>query len=385
MHFKPCGGKEPWQFFILALLCLLLGGLVWTWPGPPAIAGNPPSAATGWVVGTSSNGYGLILHTTDGGAHWLRQGSGAEIPDAGLVGVSAVDQDSVWASGGTADGYGVILHTTDGGAHWQRQGTPAEIPDIATYDVYAVNRNIAWVTGHDGLILHTTDGGGTWVRQGADVAPPVLLTGVYARDALNVWVVGLQSGTCGVILHSTDGGASWQRQTYTPLPGILGPNLLHVHGNPPHTVWVVGNGTVMRSTDDGVTWQDMNPPDLGGDLDRNGICAVNANLVWLVTDQGGIYIFDGSQWQKQPNTYGGYEIMRISALDGQTAWATGGATLPGIPQGIILFKQNGQEWTSQAFAPVVQMVDVSFPRTQRARSLPAAYELLMQDGTTPTK
>lgn len=384
MNFRLHSSEKPWKFFILALVCLLSSGLVCTWPAPPGIAGNPPSAAIGWVVGTNSDGYGLILHTADGGTHWQRQGTGAEIPDAGLSGVSAVDQDYVWASGGTADGYGVILHTTDGGVHWQRQGTPAEIPNIATYDVYAVNRNVAWVTGADGLILHTTDGGCTWVRQGSDVAPPVLLTGVYARDALNVWVVGLQSGSCGVILHSADGGASWQRQTYTPLPGIDGPNLLHVHGNPPHTVWVVGNGTVMRSTDDGVTWQDLNPP-IGGTTDCNGIYAVNASLVWLVTDQGGIYLYDGSGWQQQLNAYSGYEIMRISALDGQTAWATGTATLPYLPQGVLLFKQEGQEWTSQAFAPVVQLVDVSFPRTQRARSLPAAYELLMQGGITPTK
>jgi photosystem II stability/assembly factor-like uncharacterized protein len=150
---------------------------------------------------------------------------------------------------------------------------------------------VGWVVGARsggyGVILHTTDGGGTWVRHGAAVAPPVLLTGVYARDALNVWVVGLQSGSCGVILHSADGGASWQRQTYTPLPGIDTPNLLHVHGNPLHTVWVVGNGTVMRSTDDGATWE-VNQPDIGGTTDCNGIYALNDNTVWLTTDQGGI-------------------------------------------------------------------------------------------------
>jgi photosystem II stability/assembly factor-like uncharacterized protein len=373
------------QFLRLALVGLLAAGLGWTWLAPaPAICGTPPTSAVGWVVGESADGYGVILHTTDGGAHWLRQGGAGEIPDVGLIGVSAVDQDYAWAAGGNADGYGVILRTTDGGAHWQRQGTAAQIPDVPTYDVYALNRDIAWVTGHDGLILHTTDGGRTWGRQGADVAPPVLLTGVYARDALNVWVVGLQSGTCGVILHSADGGASWQRQTYTPLPGIDGPNLLHVHGNLPHTVWVVGNGTVMRSTDDGATWE-ANRPGIGGTTDCNGIDALNDNTVWLSTDQGGIYLFDGSQWQQQPTSAGGYEIMRISALDGQTAWAVGGQIAPDEPPGVLLFKQEGQDWTSQAYDPAVKLVDVSFPRTQRERSLPAAYELLMQDGVPAAK
>lgn len=372
-------------FLRLALLGLLTAGLGWTCLSPaPAISANPPTSAVGWVVGAGSGGYGVILHTSDGGAHWLRQGSSGEIPDVGLNGVSAVDQDYAWAVGGDADGYGVILRTTDGGAHWLRQGTAAQIPDVPTYDIYALNRDIAWVTASEGVILHTTDGGRTWVRQGADVAPPVLLTGVYARDALNVWVVGLQNGACGVILHSADGGASWQRQTYTPRPKIDGPNLLHVHGNPPHTVWVVGNSTVMRSTDDGATWE-VNQPGIGGTTDCNGIYAVNDNTVWLATDQGGIYLFDGSQWQQQPNSASGYEIMRISALDGQTAWAVGGQVAPDEPPGIILFKQEGQDWTSQSFEPVVQLVDISFPPTQRARSLPASYYLLMEGDANSAK
>jgi photosystem II stability/assembly factor-like uncharacterized protein len=164
-----------------------------------------------------------------------------------------------WVAGVSSGGYGLILHTTDGGAHWLRQGSPAEIPDLVLLHVYALNRSTALVVGDNGLILHTTDGGNTWGRQGADVAPPVYLSGVYARDGLNVWVAGGHSGSCGVILHSADGGASWQGQTYTPRKDIIVANLLQIHGNPPHTVWVVGNGTVMRSLDDGTTWEDLTP------------------------------------------------------------------------------------------------------------------------------
>jgi hypothetical protein len=181
---------------------------------------------------------------------------------------------------------------------------------------------------------------------------------------MRVWVVGLQSGSCGVILHSADGGANWRRQIYTPQPGVNG-NLLHVHGNPPHTVWVVGNGTVMRSTNDGATWKNMTPLGESALFDYNGVYAVNANTVWVTRDQGGIFLFNGFKWRQQPSGYGGYEIMRISALDGQTAWTVGAATLPGTPPGVILFKQKGQAWTPQSFAPEVQLVDVSFPRNQR--------------------
>ena len=385
MHFRPWGRKKTWQFLKLALVWLLAGGLCWNCPAPGlAISANSVSSVAGWVVGASSDGFGVILHTADGGAHWVRQGSAGQIPDVGLNGVSGVDRNYAWAVGANTDGYGVILRTTDGGAHWVRQGTPAEIPDVGLFDVYALSRNIAWATGAEGVILYTTDGGSTWVRQGQSVAPPVTLTGVYARDSQNVWVCGAASGSCGVILHSADGGANWQRQTYTPERGVRGFDLLHIHGNPPHTIWVVGTGTVMRSTDDGETWKVNQPSNVGGLLDCNGIYAVNANAVWLATDYGGIYLFDGSQWQQQPNSASGYEIMRISALDGQTAWAVGGATEQDMPQGVILFKQEGQEWTSQSFEPVVQLVDVSFP-AKRMGYLPAIYQLLFNGNVTPTK
>ena len=370
------------RFFRLALVWLLAAGLGWACPTPGlAISSNLAGSAVGWVVGQSLDGYGLIKHTTDGGTHWQRQGSG-QIPDADLNGVFAVDQDYVWAVGGPAGGYGVILRTTDGGAHWLRQGTPDRTPNVQLLCVYAVSRKIAWAVGFQGVILHTTDGGNSWNRQGEGVAPPVLLQYVYARDALNVWVIGAVSGTCGVILHSTDGGASWQRQTYTPRPDILAPNLTCVHGNPPHTVWVVGNGTVMRSTNDGETWVDLTPPD-SGLFDFNGVYAVDANTVWLTRDQGGVFIWDGSQWQQQPTNHNGYEILRISALDGETAWTVGGAVSPGIPLGVILFKEKNEAWTAQQ-SEQVQLADVSFLAQKRV-VLPGIFQLLFLSGATPAK
>lgn len=82
-----------------------------------------------------------------------------------------------WVVGVNSGGYGVSLHTTDGGAYWLRQETPAQIPDVTVYDVCAVSRNIAPATGADGLIPYSTDGGTTWVRQAEGVAPPGVIAG----------------------------------------------------------------------------------------------------------------------------------------------------------------------------------------------------------------
>jgi len=71
--------------------------------------------------------------------------------------------------GDPADGYGTILHTTDGGDTWERQGTAAEIPNVALGGVSAVDSNTAWIVGGNvsgGVIFYTTDGGNTWIPQG---------------------------------------------------------------------------------------------------------------------------------------------------------------------------------------------------------------------------
>ncbi|MDD2901339.1 MAG: YCF48-related protein [Syntrophales bacterium] len=368
---------QKWKLIVLT--AVLVGGLLGSCRAP-AWAGAA-STAVGWVVGASNSGYGLILHTTDGGAHWVRQGSSEETPDVSLNGVCAIDRNNAWAVGINTGGYGTILRTTDGGAHWVRQGDPKQIPDLELSHVYALNRDCAWVVGYDGLILHTADGGRTWVRQGEGlVTSPAGLQGVYARDPLHIWAVGspLPNGSCGVILRSTDGGASWQRQTYTPRQDIRAPYLISVHGSSPHTVWVVGSGTVMRSTNDGETWEDLTPG--SSILDYNDIFALDASTVWLVRDQGGIFKFDGSQWQQQPSYQDGYYLLGISALDGETAWTVGTRSVPEDPPGIILFKEKGQDWTVQPFAPNANLYDVSFVPQNRGRALPAIYQLLFGAG-----
>ena len=56
--------------------------------------------AVGWVIGTfPSDGYGVILHTSNGGYKWERQGSTNEIPNVWLNNVKAVDSKTVWVVG----------------------------------------------------------------------------------------------------------------------------------------------------------------------------------------------------------------------------------------------------------------------------------------------
>ena len=102
-----------------------------------------------WAVGGSVDGYGTILHTTDGGQNWERQGTSIDIPNVTLTGISAVDADEAWAVGppDPESGYAVILHTKDGGWRWTREGLRDDLKDLTLIAVSAVNENIAWAVG----------------------------------------------------------------------------------------------------------------------------------------------------------------------------------------------------------------------------------------------
>jgi photosystem II stability/assembly factor-like uncharacterized protein len=311
------------------------------------------NGGVGWVVGDSVDGYGTILHTTDGGEHWVRQGTPGEIPDVSLSSVSAIDACNAWVVGSKSDGFGVILRTEDGGRSWTRQGATTQIPDFGTSAVYAANKRIAWVVGFGGLILHTKDGGRTWTRQAKDLADHYFLQGVYASDASHVWVVGAlmdgYTGNPGIILHSKNSGKTWKPVTYVPNPDARTGYLITVHGLNAKTVWVVGDGTVQHTADGGETWQEQEIPGVRF-YDYNGVFAVNKNTVWVSRDADGIFKYDGTQWYSQTSPKLGYYNLRISALNSQTAWLAGTIRPGGEPRdkGIIYHTTTGGDiWEAQ--------------------------------------
>lgn len=78
----------------------------------------------GWIVGLPvGDGYGVILHTKDGGNTWVRQGAPGTIPDVSF-GIRALDDQDAWLVGEMDGGYGVILRTLDGGNTWVEQKSP---------------------------------------------------------------------------------------------------------------------------------------------------------------------------------------------------------------------------------------------------------------------
>jgi len=199
---------------------------------------------SGWASGVK----GTILHTTDGGTTWQPQASGTEHD---LLDLFCLDEHTCWVVGE----FGTILHTGDGGASWAPQ---IEEQDTIYNDVFFADRRNGWVVGEFGTILHTGDGGASWQPQEcSDIVPEVSATewerplpalyGLFFRDALQGWIVGMD----GVILRTEDGGKKWAKlpsPTDKPLYSIM------VKGN---RGWIVGNkGSYLTSSDGGLTWSE---------------------------------------------------------------------------------------------------------------------------------
>jgi len=264
-------------------------------------------AQNAWVVG-GEYGSGLILRTRDGGETWEQQ----EIPEDAqgneLMGIFALDNDTAWAVGFGS----VILHTTNGGATWVRQGQ-VQIPEVPYYSVYASDRRHVWVIGdlqnpgdkfatvvrsgtwgihwkevpyslarelsQGGLIMvhgvdantvwivgpgqvsHTADGGKTWIDQWRPDMSNLHMNGVFALDRNYIWLARDQGG----IFLSTDGGSNFQKQETHP--EVQGDEVLRISATDRKHAWAVTTffggektGHVLHTADGGQTWITQTTP-----------------------------------------------------------------------------------------------------------------------------
>jgi photosystem II stability/assembly factor-like uncharacterized protein len=309
-----------------------------------SLAPDPSSHAAraeGWVVGDKpANGYGVILHTTNGGHEWFRQGSAGEVPNVALYSVKAVDRHTAWVIGASDNGYGVILRTDDGGQTWARQGQPDKIPDVELHGVGAANRKTAWVIGAEGTILRTADGGKTWTPQNSGTDS--YLFEIAVVNSRIAWIVGdADNEGYAVILHTTNGGRTWKRQGTANI--LSGQFALTVTAVNPRTAWVVGQGGFAAKTmDGGESWEIQMKGTLN---DNNDVCGVTPNTAWIATDYNIVYrtTDGGTTWDlvlppgQLPDNY---YLLGVSAWGADTAWVIG-RQISGSEDGVILHTADG--------------------------------------------
>jgi photosystem II stability/assembly factor-like uncharacterized protein len=162
-----CGGSG-------GKICRITGNTVtieFTTPATLTSIVFPVNSAEGWVCGGSvikyrnSTGWHTPIYNT---TYYYNS-------------IHFVDNLNGWA---VAVG-GKIIHTTDG-QNWITQTNP---DNNQLMDVFFLNTQEGWAVGTE-VILHTTDGGTTWVREAENLTDSTLLTGVFAVNSHEVYVVG---------------------------------------------------------------------------------------------------------------------------------------------------------------------------------------------------
>ncbi len=318
----------------------------------------------GWIVGYPADGYGVILHTTNGGKNWTRQGSPETAPNVPLNDVRAIDPCNVWAVGDPDHNYAVILRTMDGGKTWIRCGSPGMVPDFGAQGIGIVDRKIAWVVGSNGTIIHTKDGGRTWVQQTSNTR--AFLMKVEAIDRFNAWVVGDKDNGYAVILRTSDGGRTWTRQGNATSVKAWG--LIDATAANNKTAWVVGvDQTVLKTIDGGASWQIQMHSDIAG-AHINAACAIDECHAWITQDFGVVYLTrdGGKTWKEQnPEAAHRFYLMSVSAKTSKEAWVVGQMQSGTVGEGVIMHTANfGINWTEQ-YAPVdVPFYRISFAGTK---------------------
>jgi photosystem II stability/assembly factor-like uncharacterized protein len=168
-------------------------------------------ARHGWVLGATNPDPGGswtydVLATEDGGLHWrVSYKVNYFTKKVRLSRLACSGPRSCWVVGsreekGGNQQPGLVLATTDGGAHWRMQPsvTPGPLSDVAFPDA-----RHGWAVGPAGTIIATADGGRTWRAQHTD--PRYDLKAVAFSDATHGWAIFSNVA----LLATGDGGVAW--------------------------------------------------------------------------------------------------------------------------------------------------------------------------------
>lgn len=187
---------------------------------------------TGWAVGDN----GMILHSLDGGVHWIAQDN--PLSDR-LTSVYFINDSTGWGVGD----FDRILYTSDGGINWIFQDSD-QTSSLAS--VYFVNDSTGWAVGD--RILHTIDGGKIWRSQSGMSG----YLSVHFPNDTTGWAVGYN----GSILHTSNGGNDWNPQN-----SMTSNHLRSVSFVNENSGWAVGDlGTILHTSTGGVVSIDEELP-----------------------------------------------------------------------------------------------------------------------------
>jgi len=279
---------------------------------------------------------------------WIAQQSGT---GNDLMGVCFTSTNDGWVTGEA----GMLLATSDGGAHWQTVdcGTWEDL-----FDVTFTDRSHGWVLGDD-EVIRTSDGGKQWsvVR----LAPPsagLALAALAFTDRLHgaaAGVIARGNHQVGVIFYTSDGGAHW-RTAWKQSPtfrftkyerflqhaagvtsGTVGLGEIAVIDRR-HLVVTDGGGIWLASRDGGASWYLLANSEFADGL--HSPVFPTPSQGWAVTARGGIVESnDGGRTWRLSQTVGQYSLYQIAFASKMVGWIVGDG-------GLFRTTDGGSRWTA---------------------------------------
>jgi photosystem II stability/assembly factor-like uncharacterized protein len=305
------------------------GGSLWTPQDPSGKYANAIDAADpmhAWAMGGLGETWpDSVLQTWDGGSFWAPVNVyTGPIPLSTMTDVTAqiwdvdvVDTSTVWAAGG---GCNVVVRTANGGWTWELKHFDMSAELECLMGISAVDADTVWTVGNMGTVLRTSDGGQTWESL-EPLEGYVPYTDVSAVDAETAWIV-----VGGGVLRTTDGGDTWE---------VSGPGAPYsfnaIHAVDTYTAWAVGStrnapvtpgSFIFKTIDGGETWVSQ---ESGVDSPLRDVFAVDATTAWAVGYAGTIL----------KTTDGGDAGADIAAIVPSAAAAGGQVTLSGCDFGDV--------------------------------------------------
>lgn len=186
---------------------------------------------------------------------------------------------------GSYYGYGILLHTENGGLTWENQYNG----DFHFEDIFFIDNEFGYIVG-DSKTLFTTDGGDTWIVDFLDPYGETTYFDVFFADSINGWILGNGEEIpypSYFIVHTSDGGNTWE-VINEPSSACSIHDIFFINSD---NGWVVTEDGIYYTQDGGDNWIKQ-VTGYGGSFlhftDANNGWAVGPNGTILHTNNGGI-------------------------------------------------------------------------------------------------